>query len=124
MSGSGGGGHSDSSSGGSSIVGGSGGGSGSGSSSNDACDINETAPVNSPQANVVRTLSVGDHLDVSLVGTAPRRTLQLIAQAGIAGSLTHRGALAISRCIDAGHDYDAEVLSINGGQIIVRITRV
>ncbi len=122
MSGSGGGGHNDSSSGGSSVAGGGGGG-GGGGSANDACDINETAPVNSPQPNVIRTLSVGDHLDVSLTGSAPRRTLQLIAPAGVAGSLTHRGALAISRCIDAGHDYDAEVLSISGGQVIVRITR-
>ena len=124
MSGSGGGGHNDSSGGSSSIAGGGGSGSGSGGSGDDACDINETAPVNSPQPGVVRTLSVGDHMDVALTGTAPRQVLQLIAPAGVAGSLTHRGALAISRCINAGHSYDAEVLSISGGQIIVRITRV
>lgn len=123
MSGSGGNGHNNSSSKGPAITGTSGGGGGGGSSTSDACNIDETAPVNSPQPNVVRTLAVGDHLDVSHTGPGPRRTLQLIAHAGIAGSLTHRGALAISQCIDAGYDYDAEVRSISGGQVIVRITR-
>lgn len=122
MSGSGGNGHDHGSGGGSS--GGSGGGvGGGGGSPSDPCDITETAPVNSPQPNVVRTLSIGDRLMVQIAG-APRRSLQLVAAAGVAGSLTHRGALALVNCIDAGNAYEAEVIALNGGQVTVRISRV
>jgi len=122
MSGCGGNGHDRSSGGGGgSSSGGSGAGGGSG---DDNCDINETAPVNSPQPAVVRTLSVGDVLAVQVAGAPPRRTLQVVAPAGVAGSLTHRGALALVNCIDAGHSYEAEVITLNGGQVTVRITRV
>lgn len=127
MSGSGGNGH-GSGSGGSSGSGetpsaGGGGGAGGGGSSTDPCDIDEIAPVNSPQPAVIRTLSVGDRLDVQVTG-APRRILQLVAAAGVVGSLTHRGALNIVNCIDAGNGYEAEVITINGGLITVRISRV
>ncbi len=123
MSGSSGNGHDSGSTGGSSTAGAGGGGGGGGSSS-DPCDIHETAPVNSPQSNVIRTLSVGDRLDIQVTGATSRRALQLVATAGVAGSLTHRGALAIVNCIDAGNVYDAEVLTINGGQVTVRISRI
>ena len=119
MSGSGGDGHDNTSGSSSSMAG----GGGIGGSKGDPCDIDETAPVNSPQAAVVRSLAVGDLMDVVLTGASPRRTLQLVAQSGIAGSLTHRGALATAKCIDAGNAYQAEVLSINGGQVIVRIAK-
>lgn len=61
---------------------------------------------------------------VQIAGAPPRRTLQLIATAGVAGSLTHRGALALVNCIDAGNAYEAEVIALNGGQVTVRISRV
>ena len=126
MSGSGGDGH-NSGSGGSSVGGGTpgaggGSGAGGGGSSTDPCNIDEIAPINSPQPAVIRALSVGDRLDVQVTG-APRRILQLVAGAGVAGSLTHRGALNIVNCIDAGNGYEAEVITINGGQVTVRITR-
>lgn len=125
MSGSGGGGHDDGPSGGFGSGGGvaaGGGGSAGGGLAADKCDIDEQAPINSPQPAVIRTLSVGDTLDVQ-VTNAPRRVLQLIAPAGVAGSLTHRGALNIVNCIDAGNSYEAEVTTINGGQVTVRIAR-
>jgi len=122
MSGSSGGGHNDGASSGGASTGSALGGAGGGGA--DPCDIVETAPVNSPQPNIIKALSVGDRLLVELAGAAPKRTIQLRANAGIAGSLTHRGALAIASCIDAGNAYEAEVLQLNGGQVLVRIERV
>lgn len=131
MSGSGGNGHDygpSSGSGGSGGGGGTGGGGGGGTGGErpdgDPCDIRETAPVNSPQPAVVRTLTIGDRLPLRVAGAPPRRILQLVAPAGVAGSLTHRSALALVNCIDAGHAYEAEVIAINAGLVTVRIERI
>ncbi|GMN04512.1 hypothetical protein MTsPCn3_32430 [Erythrobacter sp. MTPC3] len=120
MSGSGGSGHGGGGSGG---VGSGGVGSG-GSGSGDACDINERAPINSPQPAIISGLSVGSRLSVSLSGSAPRQTVELHSPNGLAGSLTHRGALNIANCITAGNAYEAEIIQINGGQVTVQIERI
>lgn len=122
MSGSGGDGFGGGGGGGGGIAG-AGGGGGKGDDE-DPCDITETAPLNSPQPAVVATLAVGSRLTVALVTGGARPTLQVNAPAGTAGSLTHRGALAIANCIRAGNVYEAEVLTISGGQVLLRIERV
>ncbi len=108
--------------------GGSGSGSGGigsgGSAGGDACDINERAPINSPQPAIISGLSVGSRLSVLLSGSAPRQTVELHSPNGLAGSLTHKGALNIANCITAGNAYEAEIVQINGGQVTVQIERI
>ncbi len=110
--------------GGGGLAGAGGGGGGAGETDDDPCDITETAPLNSPQPAVVTTLGVGSRLAVTLATGGARPTLQVHSAAGVAGSLTHRGALAIANCIQAGNNYEAEVLNISGGQVLLRIERV
>lgn len=106
--------------------GGSGGGAGGGGGGgDDPCAISQQAPINSPNPAVVRALSVGDVLDIVLTGTAPRQVLEVRRPAGgTAGSLTHRGHISLIRCIEAGNSYQAEVVQITGGAIIVQIDRL
>lgn len=102
---------------------GGGGGSGGGGG-DDPCAISHPAPINSPNPVVVSRLSIGDLLDVVLTGTLPRRVLEVWRPAGgTAGSLTHRGHLALIRCIETGNRYQAEVIQITGGAVIVQIER-
>lgn len=100
-------------------------GAGGGSGGDDPCAIVQTAPINSPNPAVVSGLSVGDHLEIVLTGTAPRHILRVQTPAGAAaGSLTHRGHLALINCILAGNSYGAEVIQKTGGAVVVRIERV
>jgi hypothetical protein len=105
--------------------GGGGGAGGSGGGGDDPCAIVQTAPINSPNPAAVAGLSVGDRLDVALTGTAPRHILRVQTLAGVTvGSLTHRGHLALINCIVAGNAYQAEVIQMTGGAVVVRIERV
>jgi hypothetical protein len=97
---------------------------GGGGGADDPCAIVQTAPINSPNPAVVAGLSVGDILDVILTGAAPRQVLEVRVPGGrAAGSLTHRGHLAIVRCIGIGNSYRAEVIQKTGGSVVVRIER-
>ena len=105
-------------------VGGSGGGGGGGGPDVDACDIVQTAALNSPQPAVVGRLIVGDVLDVVLGGTVARPILEVREPSGaIAGSLTHRGHVVIVDCIAQGNSYVAVVVQKSGGMVTVRVQR-
>ena len=100
------------------------GGGGGGGGASDPCDIVQTAALNSPQPAVVAGLNVGDVLDVMLGGTAARPVLEVRTPGGaIAGSLTHRGHVAIIDCIAAGNQYVAIVVQKSGGIVTVRVQR-
>lgn len=101
-----------------------GGGGGGGGPDVDACDIVQTAALNSPQPAVVGRLIVGDVLDVVLGGSTARPILEVREPSGaIAGSLTHRGHVAIIDCIAQGHTYVAVVVQKSGGMVTVRVQR-
>lgn len=101
-----------------------GGGGGTGGGAPDPCDIVQTAALNSPQPAVVTSLSVGDLLSIVLGGTAARPVLEVrVASGATAGSLTHRGHVAIIDCITAGHQYEAVVVQKSGGIVTVRVQR-
>lgn len=103
---------------------GGGGEQGGGGGGGDPCAIFQDAPINSPNPIVVAGLAIGDVLDVVLTGTAPRQVLELhTSSRTVAGSLTHRGHLAIVRCIEDGNVYRAEVIQKSGGAVVVRIER-
>lgn len=99
-------------------------GSGGAGAGDDPCAILQDAPINSPNPAAVGGLAIGDVLDVVLTGTAPRQVLELHTSVRtVAGSLTHRGHLAIVRCIEDGNAYCAEVIQKSGGAVVVRIER-
>lgn len=103
---------------------GGGGSGGAGGPEGDACDIVQTAALNSPQPSVVARLGAGDRLDVMLGGTPARPILEVRDASGaVAGSLTHRGHVAIIDCINRGHDYLAVVVEKSGGMVTVRVQR-
>ena len=90
----------------------------------DPCDIVQDAPLNSPQQSVVSGLTVGDVLVVALTGVAPNEQLIVQTASGqIAGSLTHRGHIAVIDCINAGVSYEAVVSAKTGGFVQVRVQR-
>jgi hypothetical protein len=100
------------------------GGGGGGVEGEDPCDIVQTAALNSPQPVVVNGLSVGDILVVSIGGTPAKPILEVRTQQGlVAGSLTHRGHIAIIECISNGNQYEAIVVQKSGGMVSVRIQR-
>jgi len=90
----------------------------------DPCDIVQQAPLNSPQPAVVKTLNVNDILDVVLNTAGPRPILEVQRAGQVAGSLTHRGHIAIINCIQASNNYQAVVTQIQGGAVELRIERV
>ena len=101
------------------------GGGGGGGGGDDPCAITQNAPINSPNPLVVPGLSIGDILEVRLTGTSPRSVLEVRTSLGqLAGSLTHVGHLSLIRCIQAGNNYQAEVIQRIGGAVVVRIERV
>lgn len=78
----------------------------------------------SPQPAVVATISVGDILDVVLVTMNGQRVIQALKNGNIAGGLAGLDANRLRICIDDGHVYKATVLSVNGGQVRVRVEHV
>lgn len=99
------------------MSGGGGGGYGGPTRQGSDCNIVERVPLNSPQPAVVRTLKVGDVLDVEELNQA------LIArhQGAIAGSLTPQRLLDLLDCIERGNVYVAVVCKVKGGLCEVEI---
>lgn len=95
---------------------------GGGAGGPDPCEIVEIVPLNSPQAAVIATLSVGDMLAVNLNRSGSYPVLEVLASGGRrAGALTHRNHVRIIGCIDAGRTYQAVVMNIRGGSVEVRV---
>lgn len=87
----------------------------------DVCNITEDTNLNSVVRAVLGTLRVGDRLAVEFEPGPPQR---LVAKSAgvVAGSITSPSMLQFIACIQGGVDYEAEVLSIRGGQCQVRIS--
>lgn len=86
------------------------------------CAIAQRAPLNSPKPLVVAGLSVGDELTVELDDSGDRPVL-LVKDIfdRVAGALTHRGHIALIRCIGAGWSYKAIVIAKTGAMVELRI---
>jgi hypothetical protein len=82
-------------------------------------DLTFQAPIASPQPPAL-TLSVGDLLSVSLAPGPPAVINLLTSDGDVAGSLITRIA-ALLRCIQAGFSYEAEVVTINAGDVQVKV---
>ena len=98
-----------------------GGANGQGGEEGNPCDIVQQASLNSPRADVIETMSVGDVLAISLNLGGDRPVLEVVSPSGVAGALTHRGHLTLIECIEKGREYKAVVFSKSGGAVEVRV---
>lgn len=73
---------------------------------------------------VVALLKVGDVLDVVLAIMKGQTIVQVLHNGQVAGGLTGLDANRLRACMDDGHQYKATVLTINGGQVRVRVEHV
>lgn len=95
--------------------------SGDGAPGNDKCAISEKTILNSPNAAVIATLSVGSLLAIYLE-TVPRKRLVAKNDLGaIAGAITSARLVDLIECVEGGFEYISEVLAVNGGRVEIEI---
>lgn len=82
--------------------------------------INST--VNSPNAQVLSTLKVGDVLDVVLLPGGQSVIVQ--HQGNVVGALTGAHIARLIDCMNSGFLYQAIVQTLNGGQCVVRVEAI
>jgi len=79
----------------------------------------------SPQPAAVATLRVGEFLDIDVAQQSGQVVVRVLKKNGtVVGALAGPDATRVRNCIGQGHDYQAEVLSINLGQVQVEVTHV
>ena len=78
----------------------------------DPCNITEVTTLNSVNRNVLAGLRPNDQLSVVFQGGPPQRLVAQTQAGATAGSITSSSMLQIIQCIQAGHSYDAVVLSV------------
>jgi hypothetical protein len=82
--------------------------------------LHDETTLNSPNAEVVRTLHVGEIL--RLVARGSRGPLVAETAGGReAGSITSAVLARILKCITEGHEFVAEVKLVRGGQVNVEV---
>lgn len=101
-------------------------GSGSGgwtpTSSSDKCaELLFEAQLNSPQAEVLETLRLGEHLSVEL-SALPRQVVQVVKNNSVVGAVTGSQTAQLISCLQNEYSFKAEVLSVNGGMCTIRVT--
>ena len=89
----------------------------------DQCDITERTILSSPDPAVVERLEIGHVLTIELQTKDPVRLLAKSTDGATAGTITSKRMPEIVACIQAGHGYDAEVLSVDGGRVEVMVRR-
>lgn len=90
----------------------------SGSVGEEKCRFVHTTLLNSPNASVLQTLSIGDQLDITNNGIS----IVAITRTGqTAGSITYKHLVDLVECIGDGWKYVAIVLEINGGSCKIQI---
>jgi hypothetical protein len=87
--------------------------------SSDECAINTTAILQSPRADVVSSLRVGDILRLQITNGGPP-VLAMAPDNNIAGGVIVEIKRLVD-CIRMGNSYDAKVLSIDGGAVKLHI---
>lgn len=105
--------------------GGGGGGGGGVPDTQPSCDILKfNILVSSPQPAAVAALKVGDVLDIDVAQRGAQVVVRVLQNGTLVGGLAGPDATRLRNCIEDGHDYQAEVLSITGGQVRVEVTHV
>ncbi len=101
---------------------GSGGGGGAPDDPNATCDkLKFEAQLTSPQPAVVKTLALGEVLDVQLVNMNGTLVIQVQKAGQPVGGLVGPDATRLRNCIGNGHLYVATVKTLNGGQVRVQV---
>ena len=101
---------------------GSGGGGGWSEPSQDSCEkLTSETTLTSPVRSVIEQLSKGVLLDVNVTDSGGTRVVQALYNGTVAGSITSTIIQKIAECIENGHTYVAEVLSVQGGACRVRV---
>lgn len=103
---------------------GGGGGGGGGRDYGPCEELKFDAQLTSPQPMVVQTLSAGEILQVNIVNLKGQQILQVLKNGEPVGGLIGGDAGRLRECILAGHDFNATVLTINGGQVRVHVEHV
>lgn len=85
-----------------------------------ACsDLKFEAQIASPDPSVVTTLAKGDLLVLTVSSGAGTQSVQAYKDSTLVGSLLANLVARLRECMLAGTDYQATVLSVNGGQVKV-----
>lgn len=84
-------------------------------------DLEFTTALSDPIPEVIEGLQEGAELSIELQ-TEPRRRIAAVTAAGeLAGSIATQQFDRLLDCLQAGHNYEAEILTIDGGAIRVRV---
>lgn len=102
----------------------SGGGGEGGAGGGDPCSLIEDTNLNSPVPAVVATLKPGEVLAVRLVPGPPVRVVVQTAAGLTAGSITGAKLPQIIKCLEAGVGYKADVVSVKGAAVRVRVSNL
>ena len=89
----------------------------------DPCEkLTSKTTLTSPVKDVVAQLTKGVELEIELKKSGGARVIQALHRGRLAGSITSTVIQRIAECIEDGHKYVAEVLSVEGGscQVLVR----
>ena len=89
----------------------------------DICDLSELTILSSPDPEVVRILTMDDILTVELIEQTPQRLVAKTDNNIVAGTITSKEMPTIAACIRHGFEYEAVVLSVDGGRVEVLVKR-
>ena len=102
-----------------------GGGGGGGGGGTTPCEsLKFDAQLTSPQPAIVATLKVGEVLTIVVATMKGTVVVQVLKGSSIAGGLAGPDASRLRNCIDDGHQYEATVISVIGGQVRVHVEHV
>lgn len=93
----------------------------------DPCNLRFRVPLFGPVPAVVSTLSVGDILDIHLITQNQTASVTAVTQSSgqVAGTIVGVRQLGdLVNCLNNGHDYTGEVMSIVGATVTILIERV
>ena len=86
------------------------------------CDsLTLTTQISSPRADVVNRISVSDILDVGIERQGQQTVVVVRLGNEVAGGIASPQVPQLRDCIESGHQYSAEVLSKNEGQVRIRV---
>ncbi len=101
-----------------------GGGGSGGAGGPDPCVLIEDTNLNSPVPAVVGSLKAGEVLAVKLEPGPPVRVIVQTSAGLTAGSITSAKLPQIIKCLEAGVDYKADVVSVKGAAVRVRVSNL
>lgn len=88
----------------------------------DSCErLTSETTLTSPDRAVISRLKDGDSLDVTVDNSGARPVVRAMYKGQVAGSITSSIIQRLVECIDEGHQYVADVISVQGGTCRVRV---